>query len=248
VLAPDEFYLNDSPTHLQQGDICAGVPLLLLPADEELVLIRSSHRRQQLEHLQAGTVELIREMAVSDAFDGVPEYVAVAATQIWAMLMTPTCDLDGLEVWAVWPMYAIEGAGEQVERALGEPSHPTLYRLPDNDKFPASYIDVTDFRSIGKHHFQRKDRVASVTKEAQHDLTERFLKAAGRPWGYGPGEQVEPRGKRENGKYRCARCNLYDVAISEISIEVGSRFPVCENCKKIRKSAQWYPLTEHRKS
>src|ERR1035437_4589458 len=27
VLAPNEFYGDDPPTHLQQGDICAGVPL-----------------------------------------------------------------------------------------------------------------------------------------------------------------------------------------------------------------------------
>jgi hypothetical protein len=46
-----------------------------------------------------------------------------------------------------------QGAGTDIERALATPSHPTLVRLPDNDCFPASSIDVTDFRSIGKEHF-----------------------------------------------------------------------------------------------
>lgn len=164
------------------------------------------------------------------------------------MLMTPTCDLDDLAVLAVWPLYGVEGAGEDIERALATPSHPTLLRLPDNDHFPASYIDVTDFRSIGKEHFQLKDRVASVTREAQHDLTERFLKASGRSWGYGPGETVQPLARYETGRYRCARCNLYNVIVSEISLKPGEQFPVCENCKKINKAAQWYPVTKHKKS
>jgi hypothetical protein len=247
VLAPDEFYLDDPPTHLQQGDICAGVPILLLPPSEELILIRDS-RKQRMDQLAAGLVELTRERAVGDAFDGTPEYVAIAAERIWSMLMTPTCDLDGLAVWAVWPLYGVEGAGADVERALQAPSHPTLFRLPHNNDFPASYIDVTDFRSIGKEHFQLKDRIASVTREAQHELTERFLRASGRPWGYGPGETVQPLARYETGKYRCARCNLYGVTVSEISLKPGEQFPVCDNCKKINKSAQWYPVTKHKKS
>jgi hypothetical protein len=247
VLAPDEFYLDDPPTHLQQGDICAGVPILLLPPSEELILIRDG-QRHRINQLASGPVELTREKAVGDAFDDAPEYVAIAAQRIWAMLMTPTCDLDGLVVWAVWPLYGVEGAGADVEKALATPSHPTLLRLPDTDLFPASYIDVTDFRSIGKEHFQLKDRVASVTREAQHELTERFLKASGRPWGYAPAETAQTLARYETGKYRCARCNLYDVTVSEISAKPGEQFPVCDNCKKIHKTAQWYPLTKHKKS
>ena len=247
MLAPDEFYADDPPTHLQQGDICAGVPILLLPPSEELVLIRGSYNRR-IDQLSAGSVELTRERAVGDAFDGTPEYVAVAAERIWAMLMTPTCDLDDLTVWAVWPFYAVEGAAEDVEKALAAPSHPTLLRVPDNDRFPASYIDLTDFRSIGKEHFQLKNRIASITREAQHEVTERFLKASGRPWGYGPGETVQPRSRYETGKYRCARCNLYDVTVPESLLKPGEQFPVCDNCKKINKTPQWYPLTKHKKS
>ncbi|MFL6437474.1 MAG: hypothetical protein ACJ71Q_07840 [Terriglobales bacterium] len=247
MLSPDEFYVNDPPSQLQQGDICAGVPILLLPATEELILIRSPHRNLQLEHLDPGEVQLVREQAVSDAFDTTHEYVAAAAEAMWAMLMTPSCDLEGLEVWAVWPMHAIEGSG--LEKAVANPNHPTLYRLPDHQHFPPSFIDLTDFRSVRKEHFRLKDRVASVSREAQHELTERFLKAASRPWGFGPGETVEPRTKYETGKYKCARCNTYDVEqVSTIEIGVGDRFPVCDNCKSINKSAQWYPLTKHKKS
>jgi hypothetical protein len=247
VLETNEFYLGVSPTHLQQGDICAGVPILLLPPSEELILIRGSYN-QRMDRLAAGPVELTREQAVDDAFDGASEYVAVAAERIWAMLMTPTCDLDSLNVWAVWPLYDVEGAGNEVQRALAAPSHPTLLRLPDNDWFPPSYIDLTDFRSIAKEHFQRKSRVASITREAQHELTERFLRASGRPWGYGPGETVEALARYETGKYRCARCNVYDITVTEISLATGEKFPVCESCKKINKTAQWYPLTKHKKS
>jgi hypothetical protein len=131
---------------------------------------------------------------------------------------------------------------------LATPSHPTLLRLPNHDYFPASYIDVLDFRSIAKEHFPLKNRIASVTREAQHELTERFLKASGRPWGYGPGETVQPLARHETGKYRCARCNLYNVTVPEIPLKPGEQFPVCDNCKKINKSAQWYQVTKHKKS
>lgn len=248
MLSPGEFYLGDVPTHLQQGDICAGVPLILFPASDELILIRSRHYRQQIDHLEAGEIEIVRERAVADAFDAGSEYIAVAAERIWAMLMTPTCDLEDLQVWSVWPLYGVNGADGQVRRALAAPSHPTLLRLPDNDRFPSSYIDVTDFRSIGREHFPLKNRVASVTREAQGELTERFLKASGRPWGYGPGEKVEALAKYETGKFRCARCNLYEVVVPEITLTRNDLFPVCENCKKINKTAQWYPLTKHKKS
>jgi hypothetical protein len=247
VLAPNEFYIDNPPTHLQQGDICAGVPILLLPASEELVLIRDGHKHR-IDQLAAGPVELIREQAIGDAFDGTPEYVAAAATRLWAMLMTPTCDLDALVVWSVWPLYPVLGSGAGVEGALATPSHPTLFKLPDSDNFPASYIDVTDFRSIGREHFQLKDRIASVTREGQHELTERFLRASGRNWGYGPGETVPPLARHETGKYRCARCNLYNVTVPEISLKPGEQFPACETCKKIHKAAQWYPVTKHKKS
>jgi hypothetical protein len=167
VLSPDQFYLDDPPTHLQQGDICPGVPILLFPASDELILIRSDHLNQQLEHLRPDPVVLVRELAVSsDAFNTGMEYVAVSAERIFAMLMTPTCDLDGLAVWSVWPMYAIEGSDEHVQRALEAPSHPTLFRLPDKlERFPPSYIDVTDFRSIGREHFQLKNRKQALREK-----------------------------------------------------------------------------------
>ncbi len=247
MLATTEFYLDEPPTHLQQGDICAGVPILLLPPSEELILIRSSDHKRS-DRLAAGPVELTREQAVGDAFDGTSEYVAVAAEKIWAMLMTPTCDLEYLAVWSVWPVYDVERAGPEIERALDAPYHPSLIRLPDHNYLPPSYIDVTDCRSIAREHFPLKNRVASITREAQHELTERFLKASGRPWGYGPNETVQPRSRRETGKYRCARCNVYDVVVSEVSLNPGDQFPTCDNCKKINKTAQWYPLTKHKKS
>ena len=248
VFSPDEFYLPDPPTHLQQGDICADVATILPPHDEELLLVRERSTRRRLDRPVAGPVELVRERALGDAFDDSQENIAAVADRVWAMLMTPTCDLEGLEVWAVWPLHTVEGSREDVIRALATPSHPTLFRLPENGRFPASYIDLTDFRSIVREHFQLKDRIASVTREAQHALTERFLMAQGRPWGYAPGETVQPLGRHETGAYRCARCTLYSVSVPEIMLKPGEMFPDCENCKKINKSAQWYPIRKHKKS
>ena len=88
-------------------------------------------------------------MCFGDAFDDAHEYVAIAAERIWAMLMTPTCDLDDLVVWSVWPLYTVEGAGADVERALAALSHPTLLRLPTNDRFPDSTSMLQIFVRLG---------------------------------------------------------------------------------------------------
>ena len=246
-LSADEFYLSNPPSTLQQGEIIAGVPLLLLPPLDHLVVVRSSHHRLRLEHLEPGAVELVRDTALSDSFENGYEYVVVAATESWAMIMTATCDLEGQDVWAVWPFYPVEGS-DLDEGKLNSGRYANLDRVPNNKYFPPAYLDLTDFRPIRREQAPLRDRIASITREAQHEVMEKFFSSVGRPWGYAANETVEPIGQYETGKYRCARCNLYDVIVPEIPLHEGSPFPECDNCKKIRKSAQWYPVTKHRKS
>ena len=77
------------------------------------------------------------------------------------------------------------------------------------------------------------------------------LSAPAVPIGLNPQASVEftvAFSAQETGKYRCARCNIYDVEVSQIEIAVGDLFPICDNCKSINKTAQWYPLTKHKKS
>jgi len=85
-LKADEFYLPEPPSQLQQCDIVAGVPQLLLPPLEAMVVVRSTHHRRPISHLEAGDVELVHELALPDAFDLGTEYVVVSAAKGAAMI------------------------------------------------------------------------------------------------------------------------------------------------------------------
>ena len=37
-------------------------------------------------------------------------------------------------------------------------------------------------------------------------------------------------------------------AAATLVSEPADEFPICDRCKKINKTAQWYPLTKHKKS
>jgi hypothetical protein len=251
-LSSDAFYLSQLPTSLQQGDIANGVPLILVPPLDSLVIVRSAHHRLPFDedHLLPGHAELVDERVLNDAFERGSEYSVTSVIRGLAMLVTPTCDLQPAEdvggTWTVWPIRPIEGSGID-EGNLNAGRYANLYRLPEHDYFDSSFIDMTDLRPIRSRHFPVKNRVASTTREAQDDILERFHHSLGRTWGYAEGEIVEPLGKHETGKFRCARCNLFDVSVSDKLLTPGFPAPECENCKKIGKSAQWYPLTKHSK-
>jgi hypothetical protein len=246
-LPADQFYLADPPTHLQQGDIIAGVPQILLPPLEASVVVRSTHHRLPIEHLEAGDVDLVRELALADAFDLGPEYIVVSAVKGPAMIITATCDLDDLDIWMVTPLRPVEGCGLDVGN-LEAGKYVNLYHLPENDYFAPPFLDLSDLRPARPQLAPLKNRIASVKRDAQFDIVERMYSSIGRAWGYRKGEKVEPPGKYETEKFRCARCNLYDVPVPEKALPVGAEFPECEQCAKIKKPAQWYRLTKHRKS
>jgi hypothetical protein len=200
-----------------------------------------------MDHLQPGEVELVRELALQDAFDIGTEYIVVSAVKGAAMIITATCDLDDLDIWMVTPLRPVEGSRLDVGN-LEAGKYANLYSLPANGYFQPSFLDLSDLRPARPQQAPLKNRIASVTREAQFDIVERMYSSIGRTWGYRAGEKVEPAGKYETGKFRCARCNLYDVPVSEKTLPVGAEFPECEQCAKIKKPAQWYPLTKHRKS
>jgi hypothetical protein len=248
-LSSEAFYLHDLPTSLQQGDIAAGVPLILVPPAEYLVLVRSSSSRGPIDFLQPGEVMLVSEGVLNDAFENKSssEYAVMSVQRAHALLITPTCDLeDEKGLWAVWPIRPLEGAGlDQGNLQAGK--YANLYRLPDHKYFDPGFLDLTDIRPVRREQFPLKNRIGSITREAQDELFEKFHQAMGRTWGYREGERIEPLGKYETGKFRCARCNIYDVKVSERLLAPGSSAPRCENCEKIGKAEQWYPLTKHRK-
>jgi hypothetical protein len=175
------------------------------------------------------------------------EYAVVSVQRGHAMLITPTCDLqDENGLWIVWPLHQLEGSAVDVG-LLKAGRYANLYPLPEHEYFDSGFVDFTDIRPVRPEQFQKKDRVASIAREGQNDLFGKFHKAMGRTWGYREGEKIEALGKHEIAKFRCAQCNIYDVAVPVMPLTPGDPAPRCANCEKIDKAEQWYPLTKHRK-
>lgn len=252
-LTPEDFYLQSCPSELQQGDIADGVPLLLLPASSRLVLIRSTHRNFFIDHLDPGPVNLVDELVPSDRFDHGFEYAAAAVIRGMAMLVTPTCDLKDIAeiggTWSAWPIKPLKDSS--LDRgSLAAGKYNNLYALPKHRNFDEAFVDVTDIRPVQPQHFPAGNRIASTTRMAQEEMLEKCSAAFGRIWGYAEGEKIEAAAKHETGRFRCARCNSYDITVpNPISLNAGDYAPKCESCAKIGKGAQWYPLRKyHRKS
>jgi hypothetical protein len=210
-------------------------------------LIRSAHRKFPIERLDPGEATLVDERTLSDAFERGTEYGAVSVQRGVAMLVTPTCDIGSVDTLTVWPLKPVAGSGLNSGN-LEAGRYVNLYRIPDHEYFDPVFIDLTDIRPVRAEHFLLKDRIASITREAGDEILQKYHRSLGRTWGYSPGEVIEPLGKYQTGAFRCAQCNLYDLQAPIVHLKPGMQAPECENCKKIGKTAQWYPLTLHRKS
>jgi hypothetical protein len=230
----DDFYEQDPPNELQQGDVLVGVPLLLLPKSEELLLLRSRERKR-LRELPVGQVEVIREKLLGDAFDE-EEFVGVAAIRTGVVLMTQTCDLVRSEFWAVTPLQVLDV--REVDRGnLYNGKYGALFPFPKHEHFEESLIDIKELHSIRPENVSMSNRIASLALPTQQLLSDRFLQSMGRRWGHAK-DEVVPR----DGKYRCLGCNNYDMPAQEVQFKKGEKFPDCGPCASIRRSAQWYLL------
>ena len=251
-LSAEAFYLESLPTTLQQGDIVDGVPLMLAPRRDHLVLIRSARQKFSFDNLELGEATLVDERVLGDAFDREFEYAAVSVQRAKAMLITPTCDLKKIQenggLWLVWPLRPIDGTGLD-EGNLRAGKFNNFYGLPDHKYFDRLFVDLGDIRSVRPEQCPLNQRIASTTRLAQDEMLEKFHRSMGRVWGYAEGETIEALAKHETGKFRCAGCNLYDIEIPlPIQLKPGDPAPECPNCKKIGRHAQWYPLNKHKKS
>ena len=240
----DDFYEENPPRELQQGDVLVGVPILLLPKSEELLLLRGPRSRHRLEELPAGLVEVVREQAIGDAFDA-PEFVSVSCVRTIAVLMTQTCDLVRNEVWAVAPLEPLD---ESIDRGnLYGGKYKKYFPFPKHQHFDESMIDITDLRSIRQENVGLGNRIASLKMPIQQLLSDRFLHAMGRRWGHAKDEEVP-----KDGKYRCLGCNDFDMPPTEITMQKDSSSRHAGvarrsnglrsgTCSKHRKPNNWSP-------
>jgi hypothetical protein len=236
-----DFYDLHSPPYPQQGDIFPNVPLISPPAGPRLVLLRETDGRPWTPHagvLQATSEELL------NAFDERPEYIAASAERGLAAIITQTCDLVDQEQWLVSPLRSVEGSGLNPGNLFAG-KMPVLFAMPKHPLgyFDDGYLDLATCFTISRHSIQQKDRVASLTADAQHALTDKLSETLTRLWGHAPGDFV-----LTTGKYRCIRCfQFYGLANLTLDLQAGDQFPECPDCTRIKKSAQWRLLRKHKK-
>jgi hypothetical protein len=234
LIPEDDFYEEDLPREFQQGDVLVGVPLLFLPENEELLLLREAGTRARVPELPAGQVQVVREKAIGDAFDE-PEFVGVAAARVAAVLMTQTCDLTRSEFWTISPLSSL--SPELDRGGLYGGYFKKLFPYPKHAHFDESLIDITELHSIRRSNVTLSNRIASVKLPIQQLLSDRFLHAMGRRWGHAKDEDVP-----QDGNYRCLGCNDFDMPVQERPFKKGEKFTDCGRCAAIRRSAQWYLL------
>lgn len=236
-----DFYDLSSPPYPQQGDIFPNVPLISPPAGPHLVILRETDGRPWTPH--AGPLLATSEDLIN-AFDEGPEYVAVTAERGLAAIVTQTCDLVDQEQWLVSPLRAIEGSGVDAGNLFAG-KIPVLFAMPKHPLgyFDNGYLDLATCFTISRHSIQQKDRVASLTADAQHALTDKLSETLTRLWGYAPGDFV-----LITGKYKCIRCfQFYGLANLAQDLQAGDQFPECPDCVKIKKKGQWRLLRKHKK-
>jgi hypothetical protein len=234
-IAEDDFYDENPPNELQQGDVLVGTPLFLLPKGEELLVLRTPMSRTRLEELPNGLVQVVREKAIGDAFDA-PEYVGVPTARVAAVLMTQTCDIGRTDFWLVSILDRLNPV--EVDRGnLYAGKYKSLFPYPKHDHFEESLIDIVELHTIRCDNVGLGNRVASVKPAIQRLLSDKFLHAMGRRWGYAHNEEIPA-----DGKYRCLGCNDFDMPVCEPSFTKGEKFPECVRCSSVRRPTQWYPL------
>ncbi len=140
------------------------------------------------------------EKALPDAFEKDTEYAAVTVQRGIAMLVTPTCDLNSLDVWMVCPLRPVAASGLDLGN-LRAGKYTNLYLLPDHENIDEALLDLTDIRSVRPQQFPLKNRIASVTREGTDEVLRKFHGSLGRTWGYAPGEIIEPLGKYQTGHF-----------------------------------------------
>lgn len=235
-----DFYDLSSPSHLQQGDIFANIPLISPPPGRHLVILRSTDGRPW--EPAPGSLIASDERLVT-AFDGSAEYIAVPAERGLAAIVTQTCDLVDQEQWMVSPLLSLDGADID-EGNLFAGKFANLFGMPKHPlHFDAGFLDLGRCLPIRRSTVELKDRIASLSMGAQHALNDKLSETLTRVWGYSPGEVVPT-----SGKYRCVRCfQFFDVSNQIVEFQEGEKFTECPDCLKIKKRAQWRILRKHKK-
>jgi hypothetical protein len=240
----EDFYDPVPPDFFQQGDILDDVPLVGLPPGPDLLVLREELDFSRPAVLKDSILAAFWESEVDAFGDNSSEYIVAKAVRGPALLVTQTCNLVQEVEWLVAPIYPVVGSAVKLKE-LFDDKYENLFGLPAHpqDIFPNAFAVLSDLKPIHKDSVELDDRAASLLSFNQLRLADKITRALAREWGYAAGEKV-----LTTGQYRCLRCNrCFNIENPVRDFTQGDSFPDCDNCKKIRKTAQWYLLHQHRK-
>jgi hypothetical protein len=242
------YYSSEESDELTQGDVLIDVPLVVPPLPE-LYLVRGVGK-QKLDQIPAnGPIFVDREQSIPDAFgQGEPEFGICSFQRSAVMLLTPTCDIDSLDLLLVCPVKQFETQDHYWKQTFSLRSSSAFPVVEYGDEYSDSYADFTNITVTSKELLLKAEVKLSISEEMQSELSARICDFLGRLWGFRK-DEIAPKA----GYYRCLRCaQHYPLQLGEpsppvIELKKGDAFPECANCKKVHKSAQFRFMSEHKK-
>ncbi len=238
-----EFY-DASPLEgdqLYQGEILTNVPILTMPKPSSCwSLLRTRSGRRVDDALEQGKLGGIVKVLDSNQSkeqwyaEGRGDFAMAVLDKRPVLVLNQTCDVQTKDFLQVTPIYPADSDGESLERlkrgeiysAFWLKAHPPEIR-------EESYADLEHVQAIHKTYLKRirpeqHFRLsAQRTRELQRFVTRYF----GRPNSFDCRNDAAPK----TGTFLCVRCFYMDARVTQVDLEEGSAFQVCEVCR----GTQW---------
>ncbi len=192
------FYDENPPRRLQQGDLLQGIPLIICPETDQLAVIRTPSRGE-IALIRQEPIAVFDELVLGDrAFENEIEFVAVRAERGLVAIVTQTCDLDNesRDAWLVAPVRLLAEHQSINQKELERFKYSALFPLPahPNDYYEVGFIDLGDIRQINKAVAGLSDRIAAMATEVQREFGDHIARFFGRVWDTRPATRFRRAG------------------------------------------------------
>lgn len=237
----EDFYTSNN-RDLSRGDIFRDIPFVRLA---EQISLSDSMVVPAREYFGTGEYCGIENIAAHGGAGDLP--LEFETVEVVAMCITPTCDIVESPTLSFIPLEPIP---EEIS------ADPLLKGIYDN---PVGIFDPTDTNALGDCFIDfskifpverillgdlNAKRLKCLSVEGHDFITTKLARYFGKSWGFALDEAVE-----DDGIYGCVTCRRYfGIHYPEAELTRGQFPPVCENCKKQKKSASWRLLEKPKSS
>jgi hypothetical protein len=225
---------------LYQGDVVAGVPVVLMPpaSGRPWAILKPSPPTTRDQALAGNLPKNFYPRPKEpdpEVWSNHEELVLAKGIKTRIIILTQSCDIDRRHYLQVAPIYDAAGMTELKLASLRTQDIFYMFYLPaDGADFPESYADLTQIGSVHKSYFKgavpMKKLSATATTALQAHLADYF----GRPFGFNTRDLVP-----EAGSYACVNCFHTSLTIQTLPQVAGIPFKACAGCGE---DAMWLKL------